>query len=301
MISSKLEFDTNYMQMTSKFYQIKIQSILLWSLTLVLCSLFTKNSNAQGNLLLLQKRVVFEGTKRILKVEYANTGQDNAKYVVSLLNMMMKEDGSFQELSKSDTSEWFADKYVRIFPRIIILAPKETQTMKIQLINTQNMKPGEYRSHLYFRAVPDLDKVDKKKKTDSTQKTVSVSIKAVFGITIPLIIRVGESNTKVEITDLTFVQPNDTTNTLKFTFRRTGNFSVYGDIKATYISPGGDETVVGNIKGVAVYTPGTIRYSSMNLKNNKKINYHTGKIRLTYAMQAEEKGTIMAEKEVLLR
>lgn len=75
--------------------------------------------------------------------------------VGDLIHLHMKENGAIEAINNKDTNNWYADKYVRIFPRSIVLGPHEAQTMKIQLINTPDMLPGEYRSHLYFRAVPD--------------------------------------------------------------------------------------------------------------------------------------------------
>jgi hypothetical protein len=265
-------------------------------LTGILC---VTSVNAQGNLILLQKRVVFEGSKKIEVVEYGNTGDDTAKFVVSLLHMRMNQDGSFVAIAEPDSGQFFADKYVRFFPRNIILAPKESQIMKIQLTNTREMNPGEYRSHLYFRAIPgkqEMDEIPAEK-----QEGLSVILKPVFGITIPLIIRVGEGVTAVQITDLTTERRDDSTQVIKFCFRRKGIFSVYGDVTAMYVSAQGNETEVGRIRGVAVYTPGELRNATLVLKNIKGVDYHSGKIRLQYAKPAEEQGTVLATADLELK
>ena len=53
-----------------------------------------------------------------------------------------------------DSGQQFADKYLRFFPRRVTLAPNESQMVKLQMVKTNELQPGEYRSHLYFRAVP---------------------------------------------------------------------------------------------------------------------------------------------------
>jgi hypothetical protein len=266
---------------------------------LMLCIISTDSVNAQGNLILLQKRVVFEGSKRIESVEYGNTGEDTAKFVVSLLHMRMKPDGSFEVITEPDSGQFFADNYVRFFPRNIILAPKESQIMKIQLTNTRDMNPGEYRSHLYFRAIP--GKPEKDELPAEKQEGLSVILKPVFGITIPLIIRVGEGVTSVQITDLKTEQRDDSTRVLQFCFRRKGIFSTYGDVTALYVSAQGNETEVGRIRGVAVYTPGELRNASLALKNIKGVDYHSGKIKLLYTKPIEEQGAIMATADLELK
>ena len=70
---------------------------------------------AQGNLLVNPKRAVFEGSKRIITLNLANTGKDTAKYNISFLQYRMKEDGGFEEITRPDSLQLFADKYLRIF------------------------------------------------------------------------------------------------------------------------------------------------------------------------------------------
>lgn len=253
---------------------------------------------AQGNLMLMQKRVVFEGNKRIAAVQYANTGQDTARYVVSLVHNRMKEDGSMERIEEAGPGEWFADDHVRYFPRNIVLGPNESQTMKIQLVNDRNLKPGEYRSHLYFRAVPNVDYSSENKKNNNEE--LSVSLKAVFGITIPLIIRVGENNSSVQLTDLAFTIQGGTP-VVDFSLIRSGDYSVYGDLTVTHVSPAGKKTDVGLVRGVAVYTPGTLRRSRINLQALDDADFRSGRLLVRYAKQKEEKGTLLSEAELVLQ
>ncbi len=285
--------------LTTKPLQMKkIQFILPVFIFLLL--VLSQTLKAQGNLMLFQKRVVFEGSKRIATVDYANTGQDTARYVVSLIHNKMNENGLFERLPDTVTSEWFADKYVRIFPRNIVLGPNEAQTMKIQLINTQGMKPGEYRSHMFFRSVPDKEQQKKNKNTDSTDNNISISLKPVFGFTIPVIIRLGKDSTVTNLTNIKIEKTNDTAYSVSYDIIRQGNFSVFGNITVIYISAAKTETEVGCIKGLAVYTPGNTRHCSISLKNSELIDYKKGKLRLIYSKPTDEKGTKLAEEELEL-
>lgn len=255
-------------------------------------------ATAQGNLMLMQKRVVFEGNKRIATVQYANTGRDTARYVVSLVHNRMKEDGSMEQIETPDPGERFADDYVRYFPRNIVLGPNESQTMKIQLVNDRNMQPGEYRSHLYFRAVPNSG--NPVGNPGKNEEELSVNLKAVFGITIPLIIRAGENNSAVQLSDLAFSIQNSTP-VVEFSLIRSGNYSVYGDITVIHVSPAGKKNDVGLVRGVAVYTPGKLRRGRINLQTPNDVNFSKGSLLVRYSKQKEEKGTILAEAELLLK
>src|ERR1700754_2558367 len=143
---------------------------------LLLTSISSIKSMAQGNLLLTPQRVVFEGSKRIEELNLANTGNDTARYLISLINLRMKEDGSFEEIAAPDTGQNFADKWVRFFPRSVVLGPQESQTVKIQLTRPLGMEPGEYRSHIYFRAIPDQEPLGEKEKDPSADSSFSVRL-----------------------------------------------------------------------------------------------------------------------------
>ena len=59
----------------------------------VLCS---GMAMAQGDLVLLPRRVIFEGSKRYEELNLANSGKDTARYVISLMHVRMREDGGFE-------------------------------------------------------------------------------------------------------------------------------------------------------------------------------------------------------------
>lgn len=262
--------------------------------------LFSINSNAQGDLLLYPKRIVFEGSKKSQTLNLANSGKDTVRYLISVVQARMNEAGGFETISQPDSGQHFAGQYFRFFPRNVVLAPNEAQSIKIQLINTNGLEPGEYRSHIYFRAEPDkkpLGEVESIK--DST--SISVHLVAVFGISIPVIIRVGESTTKVSLSDASLELKKDSISSLKVTFNRTGNMSVYGDISVDHISVQGKVTRIGSAKGMALYTPNLLRHFDLLLDKNAGVDYHKGKLNIAYTTQPDAKSVKIAETELMLR
>jgi hypothetical protein len=236
---------------------------------------------AQGNLLLLPRRVIFEGSKRYEELNLANIGKDTARYVISLMNIRMKEDGGFEEISQPDSGERFADRFLRFFPHSVILGPGESQVVKIQLTKINELVPGEYRSHLYFRAIPDNSPLaDTVPPSDSG---ISIRLIPVFGISIPVIIRIGPAATQVRLSDLSVQMVDDTVPILNMTFQRTGNMSVYGDISVYYTSASGKTTSAGTARGIAVYTPNTARRFRLTLDTKGDINYHSGRVSVEYS------------------
>ena len=258
------------------------------------------NLEAQGNLLITPRRVVFEGSKRSIDLNLANTGQDTATYAISIVQIRMKDDGGFEMITEPDPGQQFADKYIRFFPRSVTLGPNESQVVKVQLTRSNELKEGEYRSHFYFRAVPKVSPLGEKEPLRDTT-TISVRLTPIFGITIPVIIRVGEPTTKVTLTDLAFKTVNDTIPSFSFVFNRTGNMSVYGDIAVDYISTQGKIIRVGIANGVAVYTPNTIRHFKFNLNRVPGVDFRSGTLRVIYSAPSDVKPSRFAEAELILK
>ncbi|NLA16204.1 MAG: molecular chaperone [Bacteroidales bacterium] len=243
-------------------------------------------SFGQGNLLVTPRRVVFDGSRRVMELNLANTGQEPARYNISFVQYRMTEDGAFEEITEPDPGQFFADKHLRFFPRTILLGPNEAQTVRMQVLGRERLEPGEYRSHVYFRAVPDelaLGEVD----PDADTTAVSIRLIPIFGITIPVIIRVGENTTEVTLSDLGLTKDEEGRTRLGFTFNRTGNMSVYGDITVTHVAPNGIETQVGVVNGIAVYTPNTLRKFQLQLAELEEIDYSSGKLLITYTAQSD--------------
>ncbi len=281
-------------------YSAKIKSSVIFFAGLAgFLTLSINNSSAQGNLLITPKRVVFEGSKRSIDLNLANNGQDSATYAISIVQIRMKEEGGFETITEPDPGQQFADKNIRFFPRAVTLGPNEAQVVKVQVIKLNELAAGEYRSHFYFRAVPKTAPLGEKE-TNIDTTTISVKLTPIFGITIPVIIRVGENNSKVTLSELSFHTVNDTIPSLSLTLNRTGTMSVYGDLTADHVSSQGKITRVGAANGVAVYTPNSIRRFQFNLNKVPGIDYSSGILRIIYSAPSDVKPVRYAEAELNL-
>jgi hypothetical protein len=262
----------------------------------VLCN---NNLLAQGNLLVAPHLVVFEGQKRVMEVNLANTGQDSAKYNVSFIQYRMTEEGGYDDITTPDPGQNFADQNIRIFPRSVMLGPNESQVIKLQLIKTDELKPGEYRSHLYLRAIPNQKALGEEVVKKDTA-AISIRIIPVFGISIPVLVRVGDPTTTVNITDLKMEKASDTTQMLNFTINRSGNMSSYGDISVSHIAPNGKETKIGLSTGISVFTPTLLRRVKVVLENKTLVGLSKGKIHVLYSSESDTRPVKLAEADLLL-
>lgn len=253
---------------------------------------------AQGNLLINPVRVVFEGNKQREEITLANTGQDTAVYAISFVQYRMTPEGTFEQIEEPDPGQYFADPYLRYFPRRVTLAPNESQVVRMQLRRSPDMADGEYRSHMYFRAVPDERPLGEDILEDTT--AIGIRLVPIFGITIPVIIRHGEVNVAVDIGQVELIEDSEQRPQLRFMINRNGNISVYGDISVEHEAPGVSPVVIGQVRGLAVYSPNASRSFTLPLVPPEGRDLTKGKLTIRYINSSDARKEVYAETTHLL-
>lgn len=248
---------------------------------------------AQGDLLIYPRRVVFEGRKSVEKITLANTGNQTATYNISFLEYTMSENGEMKIITEPVEGVSFASKNIRYFPRKVTLGPYESQRVKVQVNNLGNLSDGEYRSHLYFRAVPDQGILGGEESQNDS--TLSIQLKAIYGISIPCIIRKGENITSATISDLKFNRYDAGGQSLLFNLNRLGDMSIYGDFVVDYIAPNNKTYEVAHMKGVGVYTPLPNRKMKLKLASSPNVDYSEGKLVVKFTFNESRKELAVAE------
>ncbi len=235
-----------------------------------------------GDLLVAPTRLILEGRTRTAELALVNIGSQPATFRISLMHMKMLEDGDLKEIEKPGPEEVFADSLIRYSPRQVILEPHVVQTVRVQLRLPENLGDGEYRTHLLFRGVPPPEAVTP---VDPQQQTEGFRIRLtpIYGVSIPLIIRHGETKAAVTLSNLA-MQPasGDQPAVLHVQINRNGNRSVYGNMTVRFTPKGGKEQVVGLANGIAVYTPLAYRAANLPLHPPAGVKLANGRVRVTY-------------------
>jgi len=256
-------------------------------------------AQSAGDLIVAPTRVVFEGRARSAQLSIANKGSSTATFRISVVNMKMAKDGSMSEISRPQEGQLFAEKLFRFSPRQVTLQPGASQAIRLLLRKPKNLKDGEYRSHLFMRALPS----DAGQSIEQTAAQTDVQIKLIpiFGITIPIIVRQGKVEMTSTLSELkvTAAYPSDKLQRLKFNINRQGNRSVFGDLTIR-LKPknGGDQVVVGQIQRLAVYTPNVARQIEMPLRVPDGITLSGGKLSLIYETTDAKAPTKIAEASI---
>jgi hypothetical protein len=256
-----------------------------------------------GDLLVAPTRVVFEGRARTGELTLLNIGKQVATSRISFTHFRMLENGDLKEIEQPAESDAVADNLIRYSPRQVTLEPNVSQTIRLQLRKPEKLADGEYRSHLLFRAVPPEGAIPGNVVESEGKKVEGYSIRLtpIYGVSIPVIVRQGQTSVKATLTDLSVQPPAKAGDPpiLQVKIRREGNQSIYGNLQVTFIPSSGKEQVVGTLNGLAVYTPIPDRIVRITLQPPPGVALEHGRLRVSYA-RAEQKGDLLAEAETAL-
>lgn len=235
-----------------------------------------KNLDAQGTggLVISPKRIALTSTDRSAEVLLANRGDVEKRYRISFVNKKMTQSGGLEDTTEPAEGEFFADGVIRYAPRQVTLAPRETQKVKLLSRLKGNAPEGEYRSHLLVQEIPNENLAPPA--DPGSEDGLAIQIQAIFGLTIPVIVRKGELTHTADLSDPVY-RNIDGEHFVDFFVERTGNKSLLGTAKVF-----ADGQEVGILKNVAVYLSVPRRRVSIKL-NSENVNNFVGKeIRITF-------------------
>ncbi len=274
---------------------------LKWGWLLLALLILLPLRPAWADLMVAPTRIVFDKNQRTVQLDLINSGAGTATYRISVVNRRMSETGEFSSIDSPAPGEQFAGELLRYSPRQVVLAPGAGQTIRISLRKPADLPAGEYRSHLLFERVAEAKGATSIETQDAPAGEVSVQLIMLAGISIPLIVRHGETAANVTLSSLELLktaagQPA----ALALVLQRTGNRSVYGDLGATFTPQGGAAQEVGKAGGVAVYTPNALRRVKLALQPPAGLVLARGTLRVTFRDRPDAGGKLLAEAAIEL-
>lgn len=256
---------------------------------------------ALADLMINPTRIVFDNNKRSAQLDVINDGTTPATYRLSIVNRRMTESGEFQTITTPGAGEQFAGSMLVFSPRQIVLQPGGQQLVRIALRKPADLPPGEYRSHLNLErlADPTLSNTIESQVAPGSNE-VGVTIAALIGVSIPVIVRQGETEAVVTVSDIVLEKSAGPGKppVIGLQLNRSGNSSVYGDLTATFKSASGTEQVVGQAGGVAVYTPNALRRVRLTLQIPAGTVLSTGTVFVRFKQRTDDGGKLLAENAI---
>ena len=260
-------------------------------------------ARAMGNLMVTPTRVMFEQRTRSAQVTLVNQGSETADFRISFIRQNMLENGDFVPLDE-DAEGLFSDPMIRFSPRQVKLPPGQSQVVRLMLRKPRDLADGEYRSHMLFQALPPATSSSVEKIAgDQNQDGITIELIPIVGVSIPVIVRHGDLQSRVELSDARLLPPSggDTVPRLAVNIERSGSSSAYGDIRATFTPEGGQPLVVGQANSVAVYANLDRRRFQMPLNLPAGFSLANGVLDITFLAPGTEAatGTLASTRIVL--
>ena len=246
-----------------------------------------------GDLLVAPTRIILDGRKGA-EIILNNIGDEPATYRVSVEFRRMTEAGDLVDVTTPSEADKKAEDMLIYSPRKVTLAPNEPQSIRIAARPPQGLPDGEYRVHMLFRAIPPATPVVQTE--GEKPKGVQFKLTPVYGVTIPVIVRLGNLQATAGIADVKLEQKgNETAVGLDLT--RAGGRSTFGEVR---VLKAGVKEPIAVQKGVAVYTEVGKRHVSVPVAAAAKA-LASGPVTVEYLETYDDGTHLIAQTQAVLR
>ncbi len=259
---------------------------------LALCAVATPASAGIGDLLVAPTRIVLNGS-RGTQIILNNIGDDVATYRISVEMRRMTADGTLVDVPTPNSAEQAASDMILYAPRKVTLPPNQPQTINIAARAPAGLADGEYRVHLLFRAIPAPRPVAA---PTTEAKGISFALTPVYGVTIPVIVRLGNLQAKAGIANVHLVK-EDGKPAVALDLSRSGTRSTFGEVR---VMKAGIKDPIAIQRGVAIYTELATRSIAIPV-NEKLLASASGPVTVQYVETTEMGPEVIAETSAVLR
>lgn len=210
---------------------------------LAMLCLFPELSRA--NLAISNFYVLFDANspKRAETVRVTNNSNVQKVYRIKLINFKQNANGSYDEIFQPLPGNPFAVPYISYSPHETTLAPGQTQTIRLLRKPMAAADDGEYVSHLLIRELPEKNTAQQQ----DNSGTLRIDIKALYGVTIPVIIDKGKLYSSATINTVS-VKEKAGKPYLAVNIKRKGNQSFWGNL---IVKRGKKE--IGRVNGFKIF------------------------------------------------
>jgi P pilus assembly chaperone PapD len=280
-----------------------IANMIVWTRSIATAALFatslftfaTPAAAGVGDLLVAPTRIVLDGRKGA-EIILNNIGEEPATYRVSVEFRRMDQDGGLEDVAQPSAADQAAADMIIYAPRRVTLAPHEPQAIRIAAHPPQGLADGEYRVHLLFRAIPPATPVVQAAAPSEQHKGLSFQLTPVYGITIPVIVRLGNLQAKAAIANV-HLDKKDGNSGISMDISRSGERSTFGEVRV--LKPGVKDPIALQ-KAVAVYTELNLRHVSIPVSASFK-GEAAGPVTVQYVETYDDGSQVIAQTQAVLR
>ena len=265
------------------YFNLKKTIFFLFLLYPVICGTQPAFAGTQ-TLMVNPVRAIFTDRQRTVTLSVGNPTDSPISYAISLATMRHDENGKLHEVLPGQETELelLSRKLIRFSPRRATIEPRKRQVVKLMVRKPKDLPFGEYQTRI--RITP-IKRPETQEKPSQGISAPRIELELLAGVSLPIIIQHGNSDTEVSPQKLTFKRSKQAPSGIaaNLLLSRKGSFSAFGDVVLTYTSEkNGKQKKIGTAKGVAIYLPKTEKSVSVLLKNITEKELTSGTIRADY-------------------
>jgi len=252
---------------------------------------------AQNHLMINPVRAIFLERQRTVTVSVGNPTDTPISYGISLVTLRRNAKGILGQVTQETQEEQLSKSLIRFSPRRATIAPHARQVVKLMVRKPGDLPFGEYRTRLQIMPIQDTQHSGTRKEKVTNGRKINLDL--LVGLSIPIIIQHGPSDTQVSPDSLTIQAFKQVASGVaaEVTMVRDGVFSGFGDIYLTYTGSDGEKKEIGRSRGIAIYLPETEKRVTVPLTNITKEELATGSIKAAFhAYQGNSKRKKRAQK-----
>jgi hypothetical protein len=248
-----------------------------------------------GDLLVAPTRIVLDGRKGA-EVILNNIGEEPATYRVSIEFRRMTEEGGLVDVTEPTADDQKAADMVIYAPRKVVLAPHQPQAIRIRAYPARRACPTASIGCICCSApFPRQIRLCSRHRSD-TEKGVRFQLTPVYGVTIPVIVRLGNLQATASIQHV-HLDRKDGKSLVEMDISRSGKRSTFGEVRV--LKPGAKAPIAIQ-KGVAVYTEIGIRHVAIPV-DEARLADAAGPVTVQYVETFDDGSNVIAETQAVLR
>jgi hypothetical protein len=241
--------------------------------------------------------LILDDRDRSGQVTLLNTTNTTNVYRLEWSLYRQKEDGSYDVLDDVPAGQIDPRRFIRFSPRQITLLPQTRQMVRVQVQKPADLPEGEYRLHMTFKRLPNVDNVTE---DPENKRGMSMELRVTLGVSMPVVVRHGPYDAKVSIVDAKFapidksIEDPAVKSRLMVRVNRTGKHGTYGRLRVLW-EKDGVTTQVGTLNNFSVFAESATRLAAIPMTVDQ---VDRGQLRVVYEGDGPQRGAVLASQTI---
>lgn len=248
---------------------------------------------ASANIMVVPLRVLFNDRDRTADITLLNSSANAGVFRVGWMYRKLNPDNTYENIDGPLDPAFDPAQMIVFSPRQVRIQPGGRQRIRMSLRRPADLPPGEYHAHMRLLRLVGQDETERA--SDAPESGMALGVVANLGVAVPVVIRQGAYDCRVEITDARFIaagQEDEKQPQIEMFLNRSGLHGAMGRVMV-YWDHDGKEEIAGRMNNVSLFT----EVSRLRVRIPLQItNIPGGTIRVAFEGDGPDRGMKYAEK-----